>query len=280
VGRSYDAVRLILRYRKFRLDVFSGASDKIYTNGFATPTPGQHFDGLYGSIEKWIPNSTLEPYLFWRLEKQVKGENSKSGNLDEKTAGLRWVGKLPFGFDYGMESAVQRGWLANEPISAWATHLVVGHTLPDARHLPRVYAEFNRATGDLNPRDGAHGAFDPLFPSVHDKFGVADQFCWTNIVHGRAGFQFKARRNLTLSTAYQSFWLASMRDGIYGGGKVIIASNGSRHIGQEADLQARWMPGRQTLVDVAIGHIFPGSFLRNAGRGSYNALMLGMTQQF
>ena len=283
VGRTFDGLRVTLRYHKVRLDAFTGASDKIYTDGFDTPTPGEHFHGLYGSIDKVIPNATVEPYLFWKLEHNVKGEVTKAGNLDVKTAGLRWVGKLPLGFDYGMEMAVQRGWQANEPISAWASHLVVGHTLPNAKHLPRLYAEFNRATGDQNPRDGVHGAFDPLFPSSHDKFGTADQFCWTNIVHARSGIQYRVREGLTLAAAYNSFWLANRRDGIYSGGKVTIASNGSQgnHIGQEADVQAQWNPGRYTLVDLAFGHIFPGEFLRNAGRGSaYNCLFLGVTQRF
>lgn len=177
-----------------------------------------------------IPNATPEPYLFWRLEHNVKGEVTKAGNLSVKTAGLRWVGKLPLGFDYGLEMAVQRGRQANEPVSAWAGHRVLGHTLADTRHRPRLFAELNRATGDQNPRDGVHGAFDTLFPSSHDKSGTADQFCWTNIVHARAGIQYRVREGLTLSTAYNSFCLANRRDGIYSSGKVIIASNGSQGI--------------------------------------------------
>ena len=252
-------------------------------DGFDTPTPAEHFDGLYGSIDKVIPNATLEPYLFWRLEHNVKGEVAKTGNLDAKTAGLRWVGKLPLGFDYGLEMAVQRGWQSNEPVSAWAGHWVLGRALADTWHRPRLYAELNRASGDQNPRDGVHGAFDTLFPSSHDKFGVADQFCWTNIVHARAGVQYKVVKSLTLGAAYNSFWLANRRDGIYSGGKVIIASDGSQgnHIGQEADLQAQWNASRHTLVDLAFGHIFPGEFLRTATRGSaYNCLFLGVTQRF
>ena len=238
---------------------------------------------MYGSIDKVIPNATLEPYLFWRLEHNVKGEVTKAGNLDAKTAGLRWVGKLPLGFDYGLEMAVQRGWQANETLSAWAGHWVLGHTLADTRHRPRLFAELNRASGDQNPHDGVHGAFDPLFPSAHDKFGTADQFCWTNIVHARPGFQYRVREGLTLAVAYNSFWLANRHDGIYSGGKLIIASNGSQgsHIGQEADIQALWNAGRHTLVDLAFGHIFPGEFLSNAGPGSaYNCLFLGVTQRF
>jgi hypothetical protein len=283
VGRSFDAVRLTLHYHKLKLDAFSSASDKIYANGFSTPVPGEHFDGLYGSIDQVIPGATIEPYLFWKMEHNVKGELVKTGDMQEETAGLRWVGKLPYGMDYGMESAIQRGNQANEPISAWATHLVFGETLPDAQHLPRFFAEFNRATGDQNPKDGIHGAFDPLFPSAHDKFGLTDQFTWTNIVHARGGFQYKLRQNVTLKVAENSFWLANKRDGIYSGGKVIIASNGKEgsHIGQEPDIQAQWNATRHTLVDFAFGHIFAGEFLRNAGRPSgFNSVVLGATERF
>jgi hypothetical protein len=179
--------------------------------------------------------------------------------------------------------ALQRGWQSNEPVSAWAAHWALGYTIKDTRHRPRIFAELNRASGDQNPKDGNHGAFDPLFPSSHDKFGTADQFTWTNIVHARSGFQYKVRDGLTLSAAYNSFWLANRRDGIYSGGKVIIASTGleGNHVGQEADLQAQWNPGKRTLVDLGVGRIFAGEFLHRAGRNSaYTCLLLGVTQRF
>ena len=128
-----------------------------------------------------FPKATVEPYLFWKMEHKLKGELVKTGNLDEKTVGVRLVGKFPYGLDYGMESALQRGSLAHEPISAWATHVVAGFSLPYPRHLTRLFAEFNRSSGDQNPKDGVHGNFDILFPSSHDKFGLADLFCWSNL---------------------------------------------------------------------------------------------------
>jgi hypothetical protein len=207
----------------------------------------------------------------------------KTGDLDEKTAGLRWVGKLPFGFDYGIESALQRGTQANEPISAWATHLVTGFTLPNVQHLPRFFAEFNRGSGDNNPKDGVHGTFDTLYPSSHDKFGVADQFGWANIMHAREGFQYRLRPSLTFALADNSFWLANQRDGIYSGGKMIIASNGKEgnYIGNEPDFQARWNAASHTQVDFAVGHIFTGEFLQKTGHGTaFNSVVLALTQRF
>jgi hypothetical protein len=113
-----------------RLDAFSGASDKIYTDGFDTPVPAEHFHGVYSSIDRLIPQAVLEPYVLWKLEHNVKGEVTKTGNLDTKTGGVRWVGKLPMSFDYGVEMALQRGLQAREPVSAWAGHAVLGWTVP------------------------------------------------------------------------------------------------------------------------------------------------------
>lgn len=102
-------------------------------------------------------------------------------------------------------------------------------------------------------------------------------------MHARSGLQYKLRQNLTIGTAYNSFWLADRHDGIYSGGKVVIGSNGQQgsHIGQEADFQLQWSATRLTAVDAGFGHIFPGEFLRKAGRGSaYNCFLLGITQRF
>jgi Alginate export len=283
VGRTFDGLRAMLRHGKVRVDAFTGTSVKIYTDGFDTPTPGEHFHGLYGSIDKWLPGATIEPYVFWKLEHNVKGELAKSGNLDEKTLGLHWIGKLPVGFDYGLEMAAQRGSQAGEAISAWTGHWVIGHTLPNVRHRPRLYAEINRASGDQNPRDGVHGTFDQLFPAGHDKLSVTDLFIYSNIMHVRSGVQYVVRKNLTAGAAYNSFWLANRRDGLYSGSKLLIASTGfqGNHVGQEADVQAQWKLRGTTQVDLAAGHIFPGEFLRAAGHGdAYNSFILAFTQRF
>ena len=115
-------------------------------------------------------------------------------------------------------------------------------TLADKKHVPRFFAEFNRASGDQNPKDGTRGGFDPLFPSGHDKFGLADQFTWSNIVHARSGLQYKMAVALTISVAANSFWLTNQGDGLYNSScKLLIASTGTQgnHIGWEPDLQAK-----------------------------------------
>ena len=284
VGKSFDAARLTLRKKNYKVDLFSAASVKVDPVNFDEPAPGEHFDGAYGSFSQLLPDTVIEPYVFWRLEHHYKNEEGKPGNLDEKTYGLRWAGKLPRGLDYTSETAMQSGSWAGDRIGAWMGRWVVGETLPGDLHRPRFFIEYNRASGDALAKDGEHGTFDSLFPSSHDKFGLTDLFCASNIIHFRPGFQYRVRRSFTLGTGYDNFWLASARDGLYESGKVVVSSpkgTAGTHIGWEADVQAQWTISLASQLNVGYGRLFPGEFLQRTTSGvPYNILFLGMAQRF
>ena len=57
------------------------------------------------------------------------------------------------------------------------------------RTPPCVSGEYNYASGDADPTDGTRGTFDQLYPTPHDKYGLADQVGWRNIHHVRAGVE-------------------------------------------------------------------------------------------
>lgn len=285
VGLAFDAARLTLRYSQLKADLVSGASVKVNpTSDFSLDTPAEHFDGAYGSVGGLVPGGTIEPYIFWRMEHNYKNQEGRYGNLDEKTVGLRWVGVLPAGFDYTSEFAGQSGSWAGDAIGAWMGHWALGNTLPDSRHRPRFFVEFNRASGQTVPKSGTHGTFDPLFWGAHDKFGLTDLFGAGNIVHIRPGFQYTLRPSLMLAAAYDDFWLASAQDGLYVCGKLFAQSfNGAAgtHIGREADFQARWSASRLTQVTVGYGRLFPGEFLEKTTAGvPYNIVFLNLAQLF
>ncbi len=284
VGRSFDGGRVTLRRGAKKVDLFSGIAVKGDPTGFNYSTPGEHFHGVYGSLGKMIPNATIEPYLFWRLEHGYKNERGQLGHLDEKSIGFRWVGTLPYGFDYGAEMAKQLGSYAGDPVKAWAGHWVVGHTLPDTRHRPRLFAELNRASGDANAKDGVRGGFDPLFPSTHDKLGITDVFTWINLVHLRSGFEYTLNPRIKLAAAYNSFWLADAHDGAYVGGKLLARSatgGDGRHIGQQADVQGTYTMARGTQLNIGYGHLFPGGFLQRVTAGNaYQIVFCNVVQRF
>ncbi len=163
-------------------------------------------------------------------------------------------------------------------------HWVLGETLPDPVHKPRFFVEYNRASGDGAAKDGRHGTFDALFPSSHDKYGLTDLFCSSNVVHFRAGFQYTPRKGITLAAAYDDFWLASAHDALYVLNKIAVTVPKwavGNHVGREADIQAQWTVSRSTLFTVGYGRLFAGEFLKGTTSGvPYNLLTLNLAQKF
>ena len=200
------------------------------------------------------------------------------------TAGLRWAGKLPLRFDYGFEAARQMGFIAGDPIAAWAGHWAVGHTFTDGSRKPRVFAEYNYASGDGNAKDGRRGSFDQLYPSAHDKFGLADQLMWSNMHDVQGGLEFRAKPKLTLKAAYNSLWLAQAKDGLYRGGKLFVkVADGSagRRVGEEVDMQGTYAVDQRTQVNAGYARLFPGRYLKAATPGSpYNFVFLSVARKF
>jgi hypothetical protein len=270
-ARSFDAVRATIHSGRYRLDAFASSVVAAKDGQFNHSQAGNDFHGLYGAIEKLIPNATVEPYILWRLAPRMLTEKGTPGHLDSKTIGFRWVGKLPADFDYGAEIAGQTGSLGTDAIGAWAGHWLLGYTVAAARYKPRLIAEYNYASGDRDPKDGRRGTFDQLYPTPHDKYGLADQVAWKNIEHLRAGVEFKPRAKWLLMTKYNRYWLASARDALYtaGGAPVARVPDGSagRNVGREIDFQALYNASKQVQLAGGYACFLPGTFLKKATPG-------------
>ncbi|MGH9783813.1 MAG: alginate export family protein, partial [Terriglobia bacterium] len=283
-ARTFDAVRATVRYKGYRLDAFAATVVNIRDGEFNKRSDGNNFHGVYGSVSSLIPKTVIEPYAFWRLAPRLTTELGTTGNLDFKTIGFRWVGKLPAGFDYGTEVAGQVGSLGSDQVSAWAGHWLLGYTALAFPKTPRFIVEYNYASGDDNPGDGTRGTFDQLYPTAHDKYGLADQVGWRNIHHGRLGVEIRPQPKLLLIGNYHSWWLASARDGLYSAAGPLVASSADgsagRHVGQEVDVQAVYSLSPALQLSGGYAHLFPGTFLKNATPGnaySFPYLMISYT---
>lgn len=149
----------------------------------------------------------------------------------------------------------------------------------------RVSAELNLASGDANPTDGTRGTFDQLYPTGHDKYGLADQIGWRNIRHVRTGIEFAPAKKWLVGANYHSWWLMNSHDALYNAGGAAIAKvaagANSRHVGQEIDAQVSRPITPQLMLAAGIAHIFPGGFLKQATPGaSYTAPFLMATYVF
>jgi len=271
VSRSFDGVRAAYQQGRFRVDAF-GTSVIIMRQGVIDhQLAGNNLYGVYATAHDVIPHATFDVYQFWNLRPSFALEGLKAGHLDEWTTGFRWVGALPDNFDYRTEMAYQLGTLSVDKIRAWMGHWVLGYSFKEAELHPRLFVEFDYGSGSNNDKSGVDNTFDPIYPSSHDKLGLADQIGWRNIEDLRFGQEFKLARRWSLATSFHDFWLANAHDALYPTRGSILADvptgvDGT-HVGEEFDVQAIYTPTRQTQVDFGFGHIFPGEYLKKATLG-------------
>jgi hypothetical protein len=214
----------------------------------------------------------VEPYVFWRRDVTLRSERGALGTLSQTTVGARVAGQLPAKLDYGVEMALQRGGLDQDGVSAWAGHWQLRSSLP-GWISPKITTEYNFATGDDNPTDGTRQTFDQLYPTGHDKLGLADQIGWRNIHHLREGIEVTPIKATPISVNYHSWWLANRSDGLYAASGALLvprvaAGAVNTHVGQELDLQISRAMTPQLQVAAGYAHIFSGAFLREATPGA------------
>jgi Alginate export len=271
IGRSFDAVRLGLHHGNYRVDAFASSVVVPRDHAFDHHVDGDNLHGLYGDIGGWIPNAKVQPYLLWRLSPSVSSETVGRGRLDHKTLGVRLAGNMPQKIEYTMELALQNGSWAGDDMKAWAGFWRIGREFGALPLRPRFRLEVNHASGDSNPTDGRHGTFDVLYPTAHDKYGMADQVGWKNINHIGLTGEVKAKPSLILQAKFHEFWLASARDGLYNAGGALIVRDATgasgTHVGHEVDVQALWTASQHLAIGGGLGHLFPGSFLQHTTPG-------------
>jgi hypothetical protein len=275
-ARSFDAVRGVFRHKKVRVDGFAASVVYIDMDDVNRSGQGNYFYGVDAPMAVLPNGGVLEPYEFVRTSNNLITETGTPGDLTSSTSGVRSAGKLSARTDYNVEAAIQRGSLGSDTVSAWAGHALIGRTIPAGSLTYRAFGEYNFASGDETPGDGVRGTFDQLYPTAHDKYGLADQVGWKNIHHVRTGLELRPHTKLALAGAYHSFWLASATDALYTAGGAIIAriptGAPDRHVGQELDLQATYTASPRIQLHGGYSYIFPGAFLKAATPGkSYSA---------
>src|SRR5262249_371178 len=159
-------------------------------DGPNVPEPGTIFYGVNITVTGVVPRVTIEPYLFARRAPNQPTELGGRAVIHSATFGTRVIAAVQ-PFDLSVEMAGQRGAIGSDAVPAWAGHWAVGFTPARAPWKPRLSGEYNYASGDDQPRDGRRETFDQLYPTNHDKYGLADQIGWKNLHHVRGGVELR-----------------------------------------------------------------------------------------
>ncbi|MBV9677252.1 MAG: alginate export family protein [Acidobacteriaceae bacterium] len=140
---------------------------------------------------------------------------------------------------------------------------------------PRLFLEYNYASGNKNPNGSTWSTHDQIYPSSHDKMDFGDQFGWRNIRDLRVGVQEKLGRRWTLNQVIDNVWLASKYDAMYASSGAISVSAHpnvtSTHAGTELELIAECKQNKHLTYGFGWAHLFSGAFLSQTTPGrDYN----------
>jgi Alginate export len=269
-ARSYDAAVLNLNAKREHLGLFAASAVVPQAYGVSPHQEGNNIYGAYGRIDDLVPHSNVEPFFLWRVqpaevvEAAVKKTTAKE---DEKVLGVRFKAQAHTALDYGGELILETGEVGSQPIQAWAGQAGAAYQFLDVASKPRVFAQYDYASGNSNPAQSkSHTTFDTIYPTAHDRLGIADLFGWQNIESVRAGATVEPHRRLTVTVQGLDFWAADALDSIYnssGGAIVANKTNHGRHLGAEIDSYSWYELNQHFNVGGGVAYFGGGQFLTN-----------------
>jgi len=268
VPRSFDGGTAIGRVAGWTITPFWTQSVVIDQYRFNKSTSDLEFFGAFATGPLHVLPVSLD--LYW-LDSNNKfaAFNGTPGREHRHTLGGRLWGPIgATGLDFEVEGAAQFGTVGRGDIAASMFTTVLGYTLPVPRLSPRVYVEFDYASGDDRP-GGDVGTFNQLFPNAHSFLGYMDYIGRQNVISPNAGISISPIQGLTLSLQQYWFWRASDQDAVYnksGGVLRAAGTNRDRYFGAETDAYAIYNFTRHLLGYAGYSHFFTGEFLNKTGK--------------
>ncbi len=238
---------------------------------FDKETTDQILWGIYYSNLQLPMGNKGEIYIFGLHEDD--GPNFATRNRKLYTPGFRLYRSPQKGeFDFELESVFQFGTSrASASASdskdlnhiAFLDHVESGYTF-NAEWSPRLYLEYDYASGDGSPNDGTNGRFDSLFgPNVAD-FGptsIYSAFNRSNLSSPGMRIKVQPDENLKAYLSYRAFWLASATDTWSGASRLRdTTGNSGTFLGHQLFLRLNLQAHPNIKMEVGIAYRIDGDF--------------------
>ena len=290
-SRTFDAARLHYEQSKFSIDLFASTPAYIFRDSFdqsdlfngSETHRDLVFSGIYASTTALTP-LTMDFYALFldednrafvpvALTYPGTSISTPGTHTDFVTLGTRIKGdpKKLHGWEYEGEFAFQTGEVSDLDLTSFAAHIGAGYNFK-CPWSPRLFFEYNYASGDSDPTDGDIETFQNLFPSNHNKYGFMDLFSWQNLHDPELSFKVKPCKQVALETDFHGFWLADTNDAWYranGTSKVRPITPASRdassYVGSEIDLLVTYQPVKFLNIWAGYSHFFAGDYLNATG---------------
>lgn len=280
-SRRFDAIRVTYQApnKKATVDLFAGSVVNIYRDEFNKSdlfngnetNRDQLFGGLYASTKPFA-GVTAEFYGFYLHQNESQLPNPPNDDTNFATLGtLIKLDPAAFhGWEFDTELAGQQGEVRGQRLTAGAAHVGLGYNWLTAPWKPRIYAQYNYATGDQDAADDTIETFQNLFPTNHLFYGYIDAFSWQNLSNPSLTFQVSPCQGVVTALTGHAFFLATNEDAAYRANGVATIRGGrnpdaSTFVGTELDFTTSWKVNKYVSLLVGYSHFFAGDYLADTG---------------
>lgn len=257
---------------KNRLDFFSTSVVAVHPTSLDKHGAGLTFHGAVGTIGTWVPHLAIQPFVYIKAFPRVESQQSVYGTQTTVTPGAEITGDLPGGFYLDTLGALQRGSYSNDSIHAGAGYIKAGYMAHHIYLKPRLYGEYDYASGNKRRDLQRFGTFDQQYPSNHNAFGLTDLFGFQNIKEERINLDLTASQHVSLLLQQEWLQVDSRYDNVYNGAAGVLvkaptAGFLSGDIGREFDASAKWVIGSYLVMNAGVAHFSPGALMQENSHG-------------
>jgi hypothetical protein len=265
--RTFDGARAIVDAQGVKVQGYWARVVRVRKSDFNKSDGGMDFFGVYATDSLVVGSVGYDVYWL-ALVRDSAAFNGTSGKENRHTLGARIGGALRgTGLEYDVEAGFQFGSLGGESISAFMVGSLLTYRFSPVTAVPRVLLGFDFGSGDASV-GGAVGTFNQLFPLGHAFLGHADVVGRQNVVSPSVGTDLEPVRGLTVALRGHRFWRASLSDGLYNAGGVVVRAPGtsaSRTVGDELDLTITYRFAKYFIGQVGYSRFFAGPFIEDTG---------------
>ncbi len=223
---------------------------------------------VYGGIKKLPFRLDIFYAGKYDFKARTTGETGK-GDLRSHSIGFQMQKQARGWLDFTASLVGQTGRYGKDTIRAFGANSAVGLTLP-LKWRPRLAGQYTWGSGDRNPADGIHGAFDGVFGGADINFyGDLNLFFWANLRDYEWDLHLHPGRTIKLALEHHYFTLDQARDAWYTTGLAALRRDvtglSGKALGHEVNVRFSWQPAKGPEIMIGWGHFFPGDFVRATG---------------
>ncbi len=273
IRRSFDAVRLILKQDRTKIQTFYGKEVRplfeSFDNEFTLFDKGADNPELWGLYSQFKIKGVIGMNEIYYLGFQSESSrfNDALGEEKRHSVGLRRFGHIGKHWFYNTELIYQFGKLDDQDINAYSFEADWHYKLINTQWKPSIGLKLDYTTGDDKAGDGEINTFNPMFVNPA-YYSLALTITPINLISIHPSISVQPCEDFTVYIEWAFFWRESESDGLYKPPRFVNRAAGDgldKSIGNQIGLKVEYEIDRHVTIALDMSYFMAGDFIKETG---------------